>query len=169
MATDAMWRFKMPELELDINYLVSCIDSINQISSIPAVAGLKEVVNRWVDEKTNEALTDPVVRLEIYSVWKKLSGDADSEIVVELVPNLPDHGLGGEVKQFVLERLNQQLDEAMKDPANKMLFFRSWLATSGGQAEVADEQPADLTATQPPDEGGSIATPPEQDEPHHIW
>lgn len=159
----------MPEIELDINYLVSCIESINQINSIPAAEGLKEVVNRWVDERTDEALADPALRLQVYSIWRKLSGDSDSERVVEWIPNLPDQGLGGEVRQFVLERVNQQLDEAMKDPANKMFFFRSWLATSPENVPGQDAVTAEQTVDQSTGDSSELSASTENDEHHHQW
>jgi hypothetical protein len=156
----------MPEIELDINYLVSCIESINQISSIPAAEGLKQVVNRWVDEKTDEALADPAVRVQTFSIWKKLTGDVDSERLVEVIATLPNNELSEEIRQFFLDRVNHQLDEAMKDPANKMLFFRSWLASSAVPSTengVEIEEPKVDQGTV--DEAGSA----EHDTPHHIW
>ncbi len=156
----------MPEIELDINYLVSCIESINQISSIPAAQGLKDVVNNWVDEKTGEALADPTVRLQIFSIWRRLSGDADSARMVETIASLPSNQLSEDIRQFFLERVNHQLDEAMKDPANKMLFFRSWLASSATLA--SDESGAtDVTGTN--QNGADESNPNENDNPHHIW
>jgi len=161
MTSQVMWRLKMAETELDINKLLSSIDSINQINSVPAVAGLKEVINRWVNEKTQEALADPVIRLQTYSVWRRQSGDEASERVVALAHDLPEHGLGGEVRQFIVARVNQELEEAEKDPANKMLFFRSWLASSGGQVEVGEAPPEAKTE--------SLNALPGQDETQYVW
>jgi hypothetical protein len=149
----------MNEVELEINYLVSCIESINQISSLPAVGDLRQVVNKWVDEKTGEALANPATRLQIFSTWKRLLGDSDSERMVGVINSLPENDLSSEIRQLFHDRIHTQLDEAMKDPANKMLFLRSWLAT---EHENLNENGA------PGDEVSTVTTV-ERADPDQVW
>lgn len=131
----------MHDNELDINYLVNCIESINQIQNIPVAAELRTIVNDWVDNKTSAALADPATRLQIFSIWKRLSGDAEAEKLVETINSLPEGGLSSEIRQFFLDRVNTQLDEAMQDSANKMLFFRSWLASNPLESPITGDEP----------------------------
>jgi hypothetical protein len=130
----------MHDNELDINYLVNCIESINQIQNIPVAAELRTIVNDWVDNKTSAALADPATRLQIFSIWKRLSGDAEAEKLVETINSLPEGGLSSEIRQFFLDRVNTQLDEAMQDSANKMLFFRSWLASNPTENPIPGDE-----------------------------
>ena len=130
----------MHDNELDINYLVNCIESINQIQNIPVAAELRTIVNDWVDNKTSAALADPATRLQIFSIWKRLSGDAEAEKLVETINSLPEGGLSSEIRQFFLDRVNTQLDEAMQDSANKMLFFRSWLASNPLESPITGDE-----------------------------
>jgi hypothetical protein len=156
----------MHENELDINYLVSCIESINQINTIPSAEGLKQVINDWVDNKTIEALADPTARVQIFYNWKRLTGDADSEKMVDLIDMLPDTELANEVRQFFQDRVSNHLEGALNDSANKMLFFRSWLANKSAHPVVPSFGTNDQTTI----EGENISTPtPDVKDPNRPW
>jgi hypothetical protein len=131
-----------PDHELNVNYLVSCIESINNIHSLPPAEELKSNVNGWVDSKVEEAFANSALRQTIFSNWRRLSGDADSEKIIETINTLPDTPMGKDLRESLNNHINQQLEAAMSDPANKMLFFRSWLATCdepvAAPAEAAD-------------------------------
>ncbi|MFM8394803.1 MAG: hypothetical protein ACKOB4_12855 [Acidobacteriota bacterium] len=149
----------MPDTELNINYLIACIDSLNQLKDIPVADELKSMVNDWVDTKITTAVADPDTAFKIYCNWKKHSGDVDAENLIKWIENMPASGSASEFKGVLDKFVSEKLSEGLGNPENKMLFFRSWLSLSADNVDntfnIVYEQPLveDETAPGPGDTG----------------
>lgn len=150
----------MSDMQLNINYFIACIDSLNQSKDIPAADELKAVVNQWVDQKVTNAVADPDTAFKIYCNWKKHSGDADAESLIKWIESIPSTGSASEFKGVIDKFVTEKLAEALGNPENKMQFFRSWLSLSAENLDnntfnIVIEPPRveDETAPAPGDTG----------------
>ncbi|NBO65218.1 MAG: hypothetical protein EBU88_10325 [Acidobacteria bacterium] len=120
----------MSDIELNINYLVACIDSINQLKDIPAADELKTIVNEWVDRKVADTVNDPSVALKVYCNWKKLAGESGSDQMAAWLDNMPVAESSNEIATLLHTWVAQRLTAAFNQPESRMMIFRSWLAVS---------------------------------------
>lgn len=120
----------MSDIELNINYLVACIDSINQLKDIPAADELKSLVNSWVDKKVADTINDPSTALKVYCNWMKMADDSSPDPMVAWLITMPEAESSNEITSLLHTWVSQKLAEALSQPENKMTIFRSWLAIS---------------------------------------
>ena len=122
----------MSDIELNVHYLVACIDSINKLKDIPAADELKSLVNEWVDKKVADTVNDPSTALKVYCNWVKTTGESSSDPMVAWLITMPVAESSNEITNLLHTWVSQKLAEALSQPENKMAIFRSWLAISPG-------------------------------------
>ncbi|MEY4168555.1 MAG: hypothetical protein RIR52_2379 [Acidobacteriota bacterium] len=120
----------MSDIELNVNYLVACIDSINQLKDIPAADELKTLVNEWVDKKVADTVNDPAVSLKVYCNWKKMAGDNSSDQMATWLDSMPTAESSNEIANLLHTWIREKLSDALAQPENRMALFRSWLSIS---------------------------------------
>ena len=149
----------MSDMELNINYLIACIDSINQLKDVPAADELKTMVNDWVDSKITTAVNDPDSAVKIYYNWKKISGDSEAQKLISWIEEMPVSDSSNELKVIVNRFVSAKLTEALANPENRINFFRSWLSLSTENVDttftIVIDKPAgdDETPLNPGDTG----------------
>jgi hypothetical protein len=149
----------MSDTELNINYLIACIDSINQLKDVPAADELKSMVNNWVDSKISSAIADPATAVKIYYNWKSLSGDMEAQRLIKWFDDMPSTESASEIRGLLNKFVMEKLTEALGNPENRMTFFRNWLSLSAENVSntfniVYEQQPLeDEPAPNPGDTG----------------
>lgn len=119
----------MNDNEIDINHFATCIEAINNVSNIAEADELKTIVNNWINDKLNAAISDNSTSMKLFTAWKKATGQSGSEDLIQainLIDKIDSAGMD-EFREAIHGVVKSQLNQAMPVAESKLLFFKIWL------------------------------------------